>query len=172
MCQQQMQHNSWVFFCWNIYVLYREIDLQCINLFALLPKCVLRDSRTYLEELNTNTGKHELQQRGDDDDIPNGADGYKHTLDHMLWTQIKLSIKINVHHIYHNTWKALVRVIWTVFCANFLWIKKRETHFEALGSVDCSQGPQYPQHSENLHYINGTWPVNHSAQFSTTNQTG
>jgi len=82
-----------------VFVLYREKGFQCIiNLFALLQ----RDSRTYLEELNTNTGKHELQQRGDDDDIPNGADGYKHTLDHMLWMQIKLSIKIYIPHIYHN----------------------------------------------------------------------
>lgn len=120
----------------------------------MLKICVLWNNRDYLEELNTNTGKHELQQRGDDDDIPNGADGNKHTLNHMLWMQTKLSIKINAQHIialYENC---------LYVCSFYEW--DRKTHFEALGSVDCSQGPQHSQHSENLHYINGTWPVNHS----------
>ncbi len=63
------------------------------------------ESTTYPEKLNTDTGKHELQQSGDDDDVPDGTDGYKHTLDHMLWTQTKLSIKINAQRIHHTKWK-------------------------------------------------------------------
>lgn len=38
----------------------------------------------YLEELHSNTGKHKLEQRGDDDDVPDGPDGHKHALHHML----------------------------------------------------------------------------------------
>lgn len=44
--------------------------------FALFP--------SYLEELHSNTGKHKLEQRGDDDDVANGPDGHKHALHHML----------------------------------------------------------------------------------------
>lgn len=38
----------------------------------------------YLEELHANTGKHKLEQRGDDDDVADGPDGHKHALHHML----------------------------------------------------------------------------------------
>lgn len=37
-----------------------------------------------LEELDPDAGEHELQQRGDDHDVPDGPDGHKHALDHML----------------------------------------------------------------------------------------
>lgn len=37
-----------------------------------------------LEELNSNTGKHELKERGDNQDVTDGADRHKHTLHHIL----------------------------------------------------------------------------------------
>lgn len=39
---------------------------------------------TDLKELHSDTGKHELEQRCYDHDVPNGPDGHKHTLDHIL----------------------------------------------------------------------------------------
>lgn len=38
----------------------------------------------YLKKLYSNTGEHELEQRGDDDDVADGPDGHKHTLHNML----------------------------------------------------------------------------------------
>lgn len=38
----------------------------------------------YLKQLNSNAGKHELQQSGDNHNVPDGSDGDKHTLDHVL----------------------------------------------------------------------------------------
>lgn len=38
----------------------------------------------YLEELDADTGKHELQECGDDQDVADSADGHKHTLHHIL----------------------------------------------------------------------------------------
>lgn len=38
----------------------------------------------YLKELHPDTGKHELEQRCDDHYVPDGLDGHKHTLDHIL----------------------------------------------------------------------------------------
>lgn len=40
--------------------------------------------RRYLEELHADAGEHKLQQRGDDDDVADGADGHKHALNHVL----------------------------------------------------------------------------------------
>lgn len=40
--------------------------------------------KTHLEELHSYTGKHEIQQHGDQDDVADGLDGHKHTLDHVL----------------------------------------------------------------------------------------
>ena len=39
----------------------------------------------YLEKLDPDAGEHELEQRGDNHDIPYGPDGDKHALDHVLW---------------------------------------------------------------------------------------
>lgn len=39
---------------------------------------------TYLEELDPDAGEHELEQRGDNHNVPDGADGDEHTLDHVL----------------------------------------------------------------------------------------
>lgn len=39
---------------------------------------------TDLKELHSDTGEHELEQRCDDHDVPDGPDGHKHTLDHVL----------------------------------------------------------------------------------------
>lgn len=43
--------------------------------------------RPYLEKLDSNAGKHELQEGGDQHDVPDGADGHKHALHHMLERQ-------------------------------------------------------------------------------------
>lgn len=43
----------------------------------------------YLEELHADAGKHELQQCGDDQDVADSSDGHKHTLHHILGTNIK-----------------------------------------------------------------------------------
>lgn len=40
-----------------------------------------------LEQLHSNTGKHELQQSGDDHDVADCSDGHKHTLHHVLLEQ-------------------------------------------------------------------------------------
>lgn len=40
--------------------------------------------KSYLKELHSNTGKHEIQQHGDQDNVADGFDGHKHALDHML----------------------------------------------------------------------------------------
>lgn len=37
-----------------------------------------------LEELDTDAGKHEVQQHGHQDNVADGLDGHKHTLDHVL----------------------------------------------------------------------------------------
>lgn len=42
------------------------------------------EPRLYLEELDPDAGEHELQQGGDNHDVPDGPDGDKHTLNHML----------------------------------------------------------------------------------------
>ena len=39
---------------------------------------------SHLEELHTNAGEHELQERGHDHDISDGPDGHEHTLHHVL----------------------------------------------------------------------------------------
>lgn len=48
------------------------------------PSESINSSQPHLEELDSDTGEHELQQRRDDHDVPDGPDGHKHTLDHML----------------------------------------------------------------------------------------
>lgn len=40
--------------------------------------------QTHLEELDSDTGKHEIQQHGDQDDVADGFNGHEHTLDHVL----------------------------------------------------------------------------------------
>jgi hypothetical protein len=43
-----------------------------------------KEAGLYLEELDPNAGEHELQQSGDNYDVPDGPDGHKHALNHML----------------------------------------------------------------------------------------
>lgn len=38
----------------------------------------------HLEKLHSDAGKHELQESGDQHDVPDGADGNKNTLHHVL----------------------------------------------------------------------------------------
>lgn len=38
----------------------------------------------HLEKLHADTGKHELKERRDDQDVADGPDGHKHTLHHVL----------------------------------------------------------------------------------------
>lgn len=38
----------------------------------------------YLKELHSDTSEHELQQRGDNHDVPDGPDGHEDTLDNVL----------------------------------------------------------------------------------------
>lgn len=38
----------------------------------------------HLKKLHSDARKHELQERGDQHDVPDGADGDEHTLHHML----------------------------------------------------------------------------------------
>lgn len=38
----------------------------------------------YLEELHSNTGKHELKECCDNQDVADGADRHEHTLHHIL----------------------------------------------------------------------------------------
>lgn len=42
------------------------------------------ESRCYLEKLDPDAGEHELKQCGDNHDVPNGPDGNKHALNHVL----------------------------------------------------------------------------------------
>lgn len=43
-----------------------------------------RAGGAHLEKLDADAGKHELQEGGDEDDVPDCADGHKHTLHHVL----------------------------------------------------------------------------------------
>lgn len=45
---------------------------------------VVSSSQTHLEKLDSDAGKHEIQQHGDQDDVADGFDGHKHALDHVL----------------------------------------------------------------------------------------
>lgn len=38
----------------------------------------------HLEKLDSNAREHELQEGGDQHDVPDGADGNKHALHHVL----------------------------------------------------------------------------------------
>lgn len=38
----------------------------------------------YLEKLHSNTGKHELKERRDNQDVADGPDRHKHALHHVL----------------------------------------------------------------------------------------
>lgn len=44
----------------------------------------------YLKELYSNAGEHELEQRGNDDNVADGPDGHKHTLHYMLQNTPKM----------------------------------------------------------------------------------
>lgn len=44
----------------------------------------------HFEKLDPNAGKHEVQEHGDQYNISNGLHSHKHTLDHMLQTQIHM----------------------------------------------------------------------------------
>lgn len=48
------------------------------------PTPALGETHTYLEQLDPNACKHELEQGRDDHDVANGSDGHKDTLDHVL----------------------------------------------------------------------------------------
>lgn len=53
--------------------------------FTLATHWNVKYCMSYLEQLNANASKHELQQGGDNHDISNGADCNKHTLYHVLF---------------------------------------------------------------------------------------
>lgn len=59
-------------------------------------------SLAYLEKLNPNDSKHELQQEHDQHDVVDGAHSHNHTLHHVLYTQ---KGKQKVSHQTHNTAK-------------------------------------------------------------------
>lgn len=59
--------------------------------FQKCVQCVNRRSQPHFEELDSNTGEHELQQGRDNHDVSDGPDGHKHTLDHMLRDKNKQS---------------------------------------------------------------------------------
>lgn len=48
-----------------------------VEQFALIPL-------VYLEELHSNAGEHELQQRCDDQDVADGSDRHEDALHHIL----------------------------------------------------------------------------------------
>jgi len=53
--------------------------------FTLLSNEVRRASRpAHLEQLDSDAGEHEVQQHGDQHDVPDGLDGDEHTLDDVL----------------------------------------------------------------------------------------
>lgn len=45
---------------------------------------LLGQAGSHLEKLDSDAGKYELQEGGDQDDVPDGADGDKHALYHVL----------------------------------------------------------------------------------------
>lgn len=49
--------------------------LAFVNAFQVEP---------HLEKLHSDAGKHELQESGDQHDVPDGADGNKNALHHVL----------------------------------------------------------------------------------------
>lgn len=54
------------------------------GLFQWNPTLALAETRAYLEQLDPNASKHELEQGRDDHDVADGSDGHKDTLDHVL----------------------------------------------------------------------------------------
>lgn len=62
----------------------------------------------HLEKLYADTGKHELKERGDDQDVADGPDGHKHTLHHVLKTgENTLSFRKKTLHLpYFPDYKA------------------------------------------------------------------
>lgn len=61
---------------------------------------VMHENAENLEELHSDAGKHELEQRGDDQDVADGADRHKHALHHILETdnnndKLELSVPSN-----------------------------------------------------------------------------
>lgn len=61
-----------------------SVKQVCVSPTALTSAQSSLQHFSHLEELHTNAGEHELQERGDDHDVPNGPDGHKHTLYHVL----------------------------------------------------------------------------------------
>lgn len=47
----------------------------------------------YLEQLDPDAGKHELQESGDDHDVANRPDGHKNALNDVLWGDSKEGMK-------------------------------------------------------------------------------
>lgn len=101
---------------------------------------------TDLKELHSDTGEHELEQRCDDHDVPDGPDGHKHTLDHVLLRgndqmfRYKLSTGgLDKDKSDFNVCDLKYLGPWT------------STHLQSFGSIDGSEGPQHPQHTQNLH---------------------
>lgn len=82
---------------------------------------------TDLKELYSNTGKHELEQRCDDHDVPDGLDGHKHTLDHVLVRKNKQMLRYNLSC--------------TALDKSGCFIPWTSMHLKPFCSVDGSEGP-------------------------------
>lgn len=59
-----------------------------------IPSFVPSFSFLYLKELHSDAGEHELEQRGDDDDVADGPDCHKHALHHMLQNTPEMTVSI------------------------------------------------------------------------------
>lgn len=94
----------------------------------------------YLEKLHSDTGKHELKERRDDQDVADGPDGHKHTLHHVLRGQ-----------------EARARAVLERCTCSYSMVERVKTVcLQSFRPVDGSKGPEHTQHSQDLHHRNRT----------------
>lgn len=92
-----------------------------------------------LEELHSNTCKHELKECGDNQDVANGAYCHEHTLHHILQTHAakdKCEFQIATDHTSEASHT----------------VQSNGANLKSLGPVDGTKGPEHTQHSKYLHH--------------------
>lgn len=138
-------------------------------------------SGPHLEKLDSDAGKYELEEGGDQHDVPDGADGNEHALDHVLERQGR-SMGTGAALLHPTTlsgnpgnaslcllvqlgqWGELVGLPhprphgWPRWASTSspIW---GLSHLQPFGSVDGSQWSEHPQNSQYLHHRDGAGPA-------------
>lgn len=114
----------------------------------------------YLEELHSNTSKHELQECGDNHDVADGPDGHKYTLHHMLQRDVVINCQFKYTELYQkqsprqsqrgsihkengtHSWRETLSHEATLFVF----------YLKSLGSVNGPQWTENSQNTKNFHH--------------------